>query len=144
MCEKIFNLGIILDLFTYFGLCTLFYTDQCHKVANDTIVKTGKRTDSQNLSALMSRPKALIFTKQKMMSFCTFCWQCTCVQNSKKQDALWSHIKTIPWFTQTTPSIHDITTLSSDRMLNLVWWQLAKLFGKTWRRPDDALMNLDG
>ena len=73
MCEKIFDLGIILDLFTYFGLCTLFYTDQCHKVANDTIVKTGKRTDSQNLSALMSRPKALIFTKQKMMSFCTFC-----------------------------------------------------------------------
>ena len=54
MCEKIFDLGIILDLFTYFGLCTLFYTDQCHKVANKTIVKTGKRTDSQNIYALMS------------------------------------------------------------------------------------------
>ena len=86
---------------------------------------------------------ALIFTEQKMVSFCTLCWQCTCVQNSKKQDALWSYIKTIPWSKQTTPSIHNTTTLSSDRMSNLVWWQLAKMFGKTLRHRDDALMNLD-
>ena len=76
MCEKIFdlhwykydfNLGIILDLFTYFSLCILLYTDQCHKVANNTIVKTGKRTDSQNLFALMS--STLIFTEQNNCIF---------------------------------------------------------------------------
>ena len=69
MCEKIFeliglNMTSILGLFTYFGLCTLFNTDQCHKKANKTVVE---RTDGQSLFALISMALIFFSTKNKFL-----------------------------------------------------------------------------